>query len=71
MPDSTTEKYLQAVRMLTRAHSLDSEHPGLHSRIAHLRNTGKIDYKFALLSDRSPSLVVARANSRAGRTNTC
>ncbi|KAG1841873.1 NMDA receptor-regulated protein 1-domain-containing protein [Suillus tomentosus] len=33
------KKYLQAVRMLTRAHSLDSEHPGLHSRIAHLRNT--------------------------------
>lgn len=33
------KKYLQAVRMLTRAHSLDSEHPDLHSRIAHLRNT--------------------------------
>lgn len=33
------KKYLQAVRMLARAHSLDSEHPGLHSRIAHLRNT--------------------------------
>ncbi|KAG1784583.1 NMDA receptor-regulated protein 1-domain-containing protein [Suillus plorans] len=33
------KKYLQAVGMLTRAHSLDSEHPGLHSRIAHLRNT--------------------------------
>ncbi|KAG2046531.1 N-terminal acetyltransferase A, auxiliary subunit [Suillus hirtellus] len=33
------KKYLQAVRMLTRARSLDSEHPGLHSRIVHLRNT--------------------------------
>ncbi|KAG1811751.1 N-terminal acetyltransferase A auxiliary subunit [Suillus subaureus] len=33
------KKYLQAVRMLTRAHSLDSEHPDLHSRIVHLRNT--------------------------------
>lgn len=33
------KKYLQAVRMLMRAHSLDSEHPDLHSRIAHLRNT--------------------------------
>ncbi|KAG1802371.1 NMDA receptor-regulated protein 1-domain-containing protein [Suillus variegatus] len=33
------KKYLQAVRMLARAHSLDSEHPGLHSRITHLRNT--------------------------------
>lgn len=33
------KKYLQAVRMLVRAHSLDPEHPDLHSRIAHLRNT--------------------------------
>lgn len=33
------KKYLQAVRMLMRAHSLDSEHPDLHLRIAHLRNT--------------------------------
>ncbi|KAG1732951.1 NMDA receptor-regulated protein 1-domain-containing protein [Suillus lakei] len=33
------KKYLQAVRMLMRAHSLDSEHPDLHLRIAHLRDT--------------------------------
>ncbi|KAG2064770.1 hypothetical protein BDR04DRAFT_220089 [Suillus decipiens] len=33
------KKYLQAVRMLMCAHSLDSEHPDLHSWIAHLRNT--------------------------------
>jgi peptide alpha-N-acetyltransferase len=33
------KKYLQAVRMLTRAHSLDSEHPDLHWRVVHLRNT--------------------------------
>lgn len=33
------KKYLQAVRMLMRAHSLDSEHPDLHWRIVHLRNT--------------------------------
>lgn len=33
------KKYLQAVGMLTRAHSLDSEHPDLHVRIAHLKNT--------------------------------
>jgi hypothetical protein len=36
-----TEKYLQAVKMLTRARSLDPDHPDLHVRIAHLRNTGK------------------------------
>ncbi|KAG2124195.1 NMDA receptor-regulated protein 1-domain-containing protein [Suillus clintonianus] len=33
------KKYLQAVRMLVRAHSLDAEHPDLHFRIVHLRNT--------------------------------
>ncbi|KAJ8597054.1 N-terminal acetyltransferase A, auxiliary subunit [Rhizopogon salebrosus TDB-379] len=33
------KKYLQAVKMLTRARSLDPDHPDLHVRIAHLRNT--------------------------------
>jgi hypothetical protein len=71
MSDSATEKYLQAVRMLTRAHSLDSEHPDLHWRVVHLRNTGKIDCNFTLLSDMSPSFLITRANSRTGRTSTC
>jgi hypothetical protein len=37
-----------------RAHSLDPEHPDLHWRIVHLRNTGKIDSNLTLFSDRSP-----------------
>lgn len=45
------EKYLQAVKMLIRARSLVPEHPELHVRIAHLRNTGKISPNLTLLFD--------------------
>ena len=53
MSNLATEKYLQAVKMLIRARSLDPEHPDLHVRIAHLRNTGKINPSLTPLVDDS------------------
>ena len=37
-------KYLQAAQALSRAKSLDADHPELHVRLIHFRKTGELWY---------------------------